>query len=92
MRIAIISDIHGNSVALEAVLDDFKTEHMDRIVCLGDVISGGPHPCEVIAHLKALDCPVVMGNMDTRCLNLYPSEGKSKNAKRGNEVRSLGCR
>ena len=46
MRIAIISDIHGNSVALEAVLDDFKTEHMDRIVCLGDVISGGPHPCE----------------------------------------------
>ena len=42
MRIAIISDIHGNSVALEAVLNDLKTEHMDRIVCLGDVVSGGP--------------------------------------------------
>ena len=33
MRIAIISDIHGNLVALEAVLNDLKTEHMDRIVC-----------------------------------------------------------
>ena len=88
MRIAIISDIHGNFVALETVLNDLKTEHIDRIVCLGDVISGGPHPSEVIAQLKTLNCPVVMGNMDTRCLNPYPDEGKSKNAKRGNEVRS----
>ena len=88
MRIAIISDIHGNFVALETVLNDLKAEHIDRIVCLGDVTSGGPQPGEVIAQLKTLNCPVVMGNMDTRCLNPYPDEGKSKNAKRGNEVRS----
>ena len=54
MRIAIISDIHGNLVALEAVLNDLKPEHIDRIVCLGDVVSGGPQPGEVIAHLKTL--------------------------------------
>ena len=58
MRIAIISDIHGNSVALEAVLNDFRTEHIDRVVCLGDIASGGPQPCEVIARLKTLNTPV----------------------------------
>ena len=90
MRIAIISDIHGNFVALEAVLNDFKAEHIDRIVCLGDVVSGGPHPSEVIAHLKTLNCPVVMGNMDTWCLNPYPGEGKGEDAERGREVQFWG--
>ena len=42
MRIAIISDIHGNAVALEAVLNDLKTESIDHIVCLGDTVSDGP--------------------------------------------------
>jgi predicted phosphodiesterase len=37
MRIAIISDIHGNLVALDAVLADAKREHADRFVCLADV-------------------------------------------------------
>ncbi|MCE2440504.1 MAG: metallophosphoesterase family protein [Candidatus Latescibacteria bacterium] len=92
MRIAIISDIHGNLVALEAVLNDLKTEHIDRIVCLGDVVSGGPQPGEVIAHLKTLNAPVVMGNMDTWCLNPQPGEGNSKNAKLGDEVQLWGVR
>ena len=61
MRIAIISDIHGNLVALEAVLNDLKTESIDHIVSLGDTTSGGPQPCEVIARLKTLNGPVVMG-------------------------------
>ena len=90
MRIAIISDIHGNSVALETVLNDFKAEHIDRIVCLGDVVSGGPHPSEVIAHLKALACPVVMGNMDTWCLNPYVGEKEGEDAERGREVQFWG--
>jgi predicted phosphodiesterase len=37
MRIALISDIHGNLVALDAVLADAKREHIDQFVCLGDV-------------------------------------------------------
>ena len=78
MRIAIISDIHGNLVALEAALNDLKTEHMDRIVCLGDVVSGGPQPGEVVAHLKTLNGPVVMGNMDTWCLNPHPGRRKEQ--------------
>ena len=87
MRIAIISDIHGNAVALEAVLNDLKTESIDHIVCLGDTISDGPQPCEVIAQLKSLNGSVVMGNMDVWCLDPRPGTGKSKNARRGNEVR-----
>ncbi len=92
MRIAIISDIHGNFVAFEAILNDLKTEHIDRIVCLGDVVSGGPQPGEVIAHLKTLNSPVVMGNMDNWCLNPQPGEGNSKNAKLGDEVQLWGVR
>jgi putative phosphoesterase len=64
MRIAIISDIHGNCVALDAVLNDIKQTGVDQIVCLGDAIQGGPQPAEVVARLRELGCPVVMGNAD----------------------------
>lgn len=64
MRVAIISDIHGNCVALDAVLDDLTGLNVDQIVCLGDVVQGGPQPEEVVARLRELDCPVVMGNAD----------------------------
>ena len=64
MRIAIISDIHGNGVALESVLNDLKSERIDHMVCLGDVATDGPQPREVIAQLKTLDGSVVLGNMD----------------------------
>jgi putative phosphoesterase len=64
VRIAIISDIHGNSVALDAVLNDIKKIDVDHIVCLGDAVQGGPQPAEVVARLRELGCPVVMGNAD----------------------------
>ncbi len=64
MRIAVISDIHGNCVALDEVLQDLRRENIDRIVCLGDAIQGGPQPAEVVARLRQLGCPVVMGNAD----------------------------
>jgi predicted phosphodiesterase len=64
MRIAVISDIHGNDVAFAAVAADIAAGNIDRMVCLGDAIQGGIHPAEVIARLKALDCPVVLGNAD----------------------------
>jgi len=64
MRVALISDIHGNLVSLEAVLADIDREKVDQIVCLGDVAVLGPQPHEVLARLRAFDCACVMGNHD----------------------------
>jgi putative phosphoesterase len=64
MRIAVISDVHGNCVGLEATLADLQTHPADQIVFLGDMIQGGPQPAQVVARLRALACPVVMGNAD----------------------------
>ncbi|MCG8423490.1 MAG: metallophosphatase family protein [Proteobacteria bacterium] len=47
MRIALISDIHGNQVALDAVLRDIEQRNVDRIVCLGDVATLGSCPLSV---------------------------------------------
>jgi predicted phosphodiesterase len=72
MRIALISDVHANAFALDAVLADLsagssqglRAEPFDHIVCLGDMIQGGAQPAQVAARLRELDCPVVMGNSD----------------------------
>lgn len=64
MRIGIISDIHGNLIALENVLTQLKSEHVDQIVCLGDVAFGGPQPNDAIVRLRELGCLNVMGNTD----------------------------
>lgn len=69
MRIAVISDMHGNNLALETVLADIKQKGPDQVVCLGDAIQGGPQPAEVVQNLKALNCPVVMGNADAWLLS-----------------------
>lgn len=62
MRVAVLADIHGNCVALDAVLADL--EAADRVVCLGDVSEGGPQPRESLERVRELGCPVVMGNCD----------------------------
>ena len=69
-KIAILSDIHGNLPALEAVLAAIASEGVERIVCLGDVAALGPQPHEVVARLRALGCSVVMGNTDASLLAL----------------------
>src|SRR5262245_22502770 len=71
MRIGLISDIHGNLPALEAVLEELDRESVDQIVCLGDV-AVGPQPSETLARVKALGCPVVMGNWDAAFLRDMP--------------------
>jgi predicted phosphodiesterase len=72
MRLALISDIHGNAVALEAALVQIAAQSVDQIVCLGDVAATGPQPREVLARLQALACPVVMGNTDAALLQPRP--------------------
>lgn len=69
MRIALISDIHANLVALEAVLVDINREQVDQIICLGDVATIGPHPQQVIARLRNLGFISVNGNHDAYLLN-----------------------
>jgi predicted phosphodiesterase len=69
MRVALISDIHGNLVSLTAVLADIEQAQVDRIVCLGDVAALGPQPRQVLARLKALGCPCVLGNHDNFLLH-----------------------
>jgi predicted phosphodiesterase len=64
MRLAVISDIHGDCLALDATLADLRQYKIDQMVCLGDAIQGGPQPAEVVARLRELACPVVMGNAD----------------------------
>lgn len=68
MIIAVISDMHGNGVALNAALKDVKRQEIDRIVCLGDAIQGGSQPAQVIERLQDLKCPVIMGNGDNYVL------------------------
>jgi putative phosphoesterase len=72
MRLALISDIHGNLTALDAVLGEIASEAIDRVACLGDVAADGPQPGEVLQRLKALRCPMVMGNADAEVLGLIP--------------------
>jgi putative phosphoesterase len=73
-RVALISDIHGNAVALEAVLVDIGRRHVDEIVCLGDVAAGGPQPRQALERLRRLRCPVVRGNADDWLLGEPPAE------------------
>jgi predicted phosphodiesterase len=64
VRTALIADIHGNFVSLQAVLADAGRRGADRIVCLGDVAATGPQPVEAIEAIAALGCDVVQGNTD----------------------------
>ena len=61
VRLAVLSDIHGNFRALEAVLADLRDQRVEEFVCLGDVVLG-PQPTETLGRVRALGCPVVMGN------------------------------
>lgn len=84
MRIALISDIHGNLTALEAALADIKRRGAERIICLGDVALEGPQPGEVIRRLRDLAIPVVMGNTDDWLL--HPRRKATKTAKERMEL------
>ncbi|MBI5303671.1 MAG: metallophosphoesterase family protein [Chloroflexi bacterium] len=64
MRIALISDIHANFIALQTVLAHIERDHVNQIVCLGDVAANGPQPVPVIRRVRELGCPVVCGNTD----------------------------
>ena len=70
MRVALLSDMHGNAVAFRAALADLEDHSPDLIVALGDVAQGGPQPRECIELLRDLGCPCVFGNSDEFLLTL----------------------
>lgn len=90
MRLALISDIHGNNVALEAVLATISTQNITQLICLGDVASTGSQPCEVIKRLQEIGCPVAMGNMDAWLLQPEPKEQPDLRRQRWQEM-DLWC-
>lgn len=69
MRIALVSDIHGNAFAFDVVIAELRRDAPDRAVCLGDAIQGGAQPAETVARLRDLGWPVVMGNADAWLLS-----------------------
>jgi predicted phosphodiesterase len=64
MRFAILSDIHSNLEALEAVLADARAQSCTHFVCLGDVVGYNANPSECVKLIRELECPVVKGNHD----------------------------
>jgi predicted phosphodiesterase len=70
VRVALLSDLHGNAVALRAALADVERHDVDLIVSLGDVAQGGPQPTECVELLRELGCPCVFGNSDEFLLSL----------------------
>jgi putative phosphoesterase len=63
-RIAIFSDLHGNSAATEAVLEAIDAEAPDAVYCLGDLVGYGANPNQTISLIRERDIPTIMGNYD----------------------------
>jgi predicted phosphodiesterase len=82
MRFAILSDIHANLEALEAVLADARYRRCTHFVCLGDVVGYNANPRECIERVRELDCPVVKGNHDEEATLSASSERFNELAER----------
>jgi predicted phosphodiesterase len=84
-RVGIISCIHGNLEALEAVLSDLQTRNIDSVLCLGDLVGYGPFPDETATRVRELKIPTVIGcwdegiaedNEDCGCAFISAEEGQ----------------
>jgi len=71
--IAIISDIHSNLAALQAVIEDIKSRQIERVLCLGDVVGYGPQPRECVALVRELGF-TIMGNHDEAIFHSHKTE------------------
>ncbi|MBD2665121.1 hypothetical protein B6N60_04648 [Richelia sinica FACHB-800] len=80
MKIAVMSCIHGNYEALDAVLLDIDRQKAEKIFCLGDLVGYGPYPNAVVTQIRSLDIPTCAGCWDediveglNACECSYPS-------------------
>ena len=70
MRLALLSDQHGNDVAFRAALADVERLGVEEVVCLGDVVQGGSEPAQTLDRLATLGCQTVLGNADAFLLEV----------------------
>ena len=80
-KLVVISDIHGNLEALEAVFSDIDRLGLDTVVCLGDNIGYGPEPDQVLTFLRSKNIPSLMGNhewglLDERSLQWFNPQAR----------------
>jgi predicted phosphodiesterase len=84
MRILVLSDIHANLTALEAVLG--AAGETDAVWCLGDIIGYGPDPNECVERVRSLrNLTCLLGNHDSAALNRIPIETFNQDARRSIE-------
>ena len=69
MRVALVSDVHGNAISLETVIAELDSDPPDAVVCLGDLIQGGPDPARCLDLVREREWPVVLGNADAFVLD-----------------------
>jgi len=80
MRLAVLSDIHGNLVALEAVLSDLQQYTVDGVLVAGDIVVGGPQPAETLQRLRALGSILIRGNADQALLQYAAGKAPASQA------------
>lgn len=78
MHTAILSDVHGNAIALRAVVEELDAERIERVVCLGDVCQGGPEPEACVDLLAERGWPTVLGNADAFVLDAASADASSE--------------
>ena len=71
MKLAVISDIHGNLAALQAVLEDIGREQVDQVINLGDILSGPLQPAETADLLMASNFVTIAGNHERQLLKVW---------------------
>ena len=78
MKMAFISDIHGNANALDAVLEDIKNRQVEKVYCLGDIAYRGPEPQRSVELIRSLDTFVIKGNADEWVVRGVQAGGSSR--------------
>ena len=94
MRVGIISDIHSNVEALRAVLQEFEDRHVEKIICLGDIIGLGSRPDECVALLQENSDKIlcaVRGNHENYLLKELPVHNHGDKTK-ANLVKAIEAR
>ena len=82
MRVAALSDVHGNIEALDAVLRDLERRDVNEIYCLGDSVGYGPNPNECLALLSERSSVLLAGNHDQAAIGLLDIEYFNEEARR----------
>jgi predicted phosphodiesterase len=85
MRVLVLSDVHANLAALEAVLEDARKDDYDAVWCLGDIVGYGPEPDACVNRIRLLNAKTVVGNHDWAVLGHMDLDNFNLEARRAIE-------